>query len=257
MSPYEIELAQYAEDSVSEPFLPTMKTTAGCDRRRIRKLEVLVYALASGILFLSLLVLKLLWAVPAQSSTRNEGQIYSPAEHLIRNKYVEVVFSSGFGTERTAYQGPPSPERNALWDDLYGFGISRIPRESAAKLTNKTVPIPGDSGYYAVQLNVFHQLHCLNMLRKRLYDDQLYPPDHELMGIEHLEHCYDALRQSLMCSADITPLPWQWVEADQEAKEVARVAHTCRDFDAVWNWGKENAVKNFDRHTFVPDDLQD
>lgn len=31
----------------------------------------------------------------------------------------------------------------------------------AARLVNKTVPIPGEPGQYVVQLNVFHQLHCL------------------------------------------------------------------------------------------------
>lgn len=31
----------------------------------------------------------------------------------------------------------------------------------AAKLANRTVPIPHDPGYYAVGLDVFHQLHCL------------------------------------------------------------------------------------------------
>ena len=216
--------------------------------------------------------------------------LQAPAKHLI--SYENVVFSTGFGHERTEYQGPPTAERNALWDDLYGckfnsillderglciveVGISRIPMNSAAKLVNKTVPIPGEEGQYVVQLNVFHQLHCLvrlmwctwrpqaltiswqNMLRKRLYSKVEYPPDHELMGIEHLEHCYDALRQSLMCAADITPLPWQWVEEAQEAKEVARVAHTCRNFESIRSWAKENAVEHFDRTTFVPDPLKD
>lgn len=60
------------------------------------------------------------------------------------------------------------------------------------------------------------------MLRKQLYDKTEYPSDHELMGIEHLKHCYDALRQSLMCSVDLTPLPWKWDEEQQEAKEVAQ-----------------------------------
>ena len=94
------------------------------------------------------------------------------------------------------------------------------------------------------------------MLRKRLYSKVDYPPDHELMGIEHLEHCYDALRQSLMCSVDVTPLPWRWVEQMQEAKEVAQVAHTCRDFEVIRDWARENAVAHFDRKTYVPDPLQ-
>lgn len=31
----------------------------------------------------------------------------------------------------------------------------------AAKLANKTVPIPDYPGEYVIQLDVFHQLHCL------------------------------------------------------------------------------------------------
>ena len=75
------------------------------------------------------------------------------------------------------------------------------------------------------------------------------------MGFDHLEHCIDDLRQSLMCSSDITPLPWTWVEADQESKEVAEVVHTCRNFEAIRGWAKENQAKHFDRHTYVHDDL--
>lgn len=31
----------------------------------------------------------------------------------------------------------------------------------AAKLVNKTTPIPDYPGEYVIQLDVFHQLHCL------------------------------------------------------------------------------------------------
>lgn len=40
-------------------------------------------------------------------------------------------------------------------------GISRITKEQAAQLPNKTQPIPGDDGYYISELDVFHNLHCL------------------------------------------------------------------------------------------------
>ena len=36
-----------------------------------------------------------------------------------------------------------------------------INRKDAAKLANRTVPIPGDPEHYAVSIDVFHQLHCL------------------------------------------------------------------------------------------------
>lgn len=139
MSHYEMELDLDADHSAKEPFLPATEISIPCDRSRIRKLQTLVYTLALTTLLLSIICLTLLWAPKAQSSTPKKGHVYcksglgmvtglelythmlpAPAEHLIRNKYVEVVFSSGFGMERTEYQGPPSPERNALWDDLYG-----------------------------------------------------------------------------------------------------------------------------------------
>ncbi|QLI69052.1 Oxidase ustYa [Metarhizium brunneum] len=147
-------------------------------------------------------------------------------------------------------------ERNIkapLLQNVTPFGVSRIPRSSASQLLNKTVPIPNDEGYYVVSLNVFHQLHCVNMIRKRIWSTETYKPDDELMGIEHLEHCIDALRQSLMCSADVTPIPWKWWEEDHEAKAVAEIAHTCRNFEDIRVWAKENQVKDFDRTIYVED----
>jgi len=40
--------------------------------------------------------------------------------------------------------------------------IQLVPKEKAAKLTNKTVIFPHDEQRrYAVEVDVFHQLHCL------------------------------------------------------------------------------------------------
>lgn len=91
------------------------------------------------------------------------------------------------------------------------------------------------------------------MIRKRIWSTETYEPDDELTGIEHLEHCIDALRQSLMCSADVTPIPWKWREEDHEAKAVAEIAHTCRNFEDIRVWAKENQVKDFDRTIYVED----
>ncbi|KAF5655390.1 cell surface glycoprotein 1 [Fusarium sp. NRRL 25303] len=160
----------------------------------------------------------------------------TPVEELVQ--YKNLVFTTGFGSERTPYQGPPTPERDALWNDLY------LNCETKTSMSSMIPPTRRSSDT------------AQNMIRKRLYiEDGKYDPNHKLTGIEHLEHCYDALRQSLMCSADITPLPWVWSDKAQEAKEVARVTHTCRDFDILRDWAREHAVHHFDKKTHVQDDL--
>jgi hypothetical protein len=50
--------------------------------------------------------------------------------------------------------------------------IIKIPRESAAQLVNWTSPVPGDEGNYITMLDVFHQLHCLNLIRRALYPER-------------------------------------------------------------------------------------
>jgi hypothetical protein len=44
---------------------------------------------------------------------------------------------------------------------VIAIGVLRITEGEASQLVNKTVPIPGDPGHYAISLSVFHQLHCL------------------------------------------------------------------------------------------------
>lgn len=95
------------------------------------------------------------------------------------------------------------------------------------------------------------------MVRLRVWSTEIYLPDAQLMGIEHIDHCIDTIRQSLMCASDLTPLPFVWSEENQKTMEVARVLHTCRNFDAIREWGKENHVKHLDRSRKVYDPLDD
>lgn len=88
----------------------------------------------------------------------------------------------------------------------------------AAQLPNRTTRIPGDDDGYIIGLDVLHQLHCLNMLRKSLYPDrydlyenltgvelslaknhtgistQIYHLDRRFVLSMFLEHCVDSIR---------------------------------------------------------------
>jgi hypothetical protein len=169
---------------------------------------------------------------------------------------------------------------------VFSVGVSKIPKSEAVKLLNQTAVMPngpdeGDKNRgYIVELDVFHQLHCLvsfrnrtrlqdshmskNMIRKALSPDY-YPhvtpgPDgeDELLGFHHVNHCVDAIRQSLMCTVDVTPLVWQWSDERQMLVEKATVVHTCRNFNRVRDWAKEYMMMNhgFDvNHREVNDPL--
>lgn len=49
--------------------------------------------------------------------------------------------------------------------------ISVISENEASKLLNETRAAPKTPEFYLVQLQVFHDLHCLNLIRKWVYMD--------------------------------------------------------------------------------------
>lgn len=88
------------------------------------------------------------------------------------------------------------------------------------------------------------------MIRKALHPEY-YRPEHpgpnpgdqdEILGADHIDHCVDAIRQSLMCSADISVLTWTWNENKRQNMEMGTILHTCRKFDKIQMWARKHAV---------------
>jgi len=164
--------------------------------------------------------------------------------------------------------------------DKYGshlVGISGISPEEAEHLYEPTTHLPHDNRTYVVSLGVFHQLHCVNHLRKALYPDE-YPGlwtyhangsvDHSTIlslhwgMVVHLsgdilkdqqpmkltspptfaDHCIDILRQTLMCHADITPMPYYYRASDDNIYSVLASTQTCRKFDEIKHWAIERQI---------------
>jgi hypothetical protein len=72
-----------------------------------------------------------------------------------------------------------------------------------------------------------------------------HPDDKDAM--DHIDHCVEMIRQSLMCSADITVDVWAWNEGNQMVNVRADNMHTCRDFEAIRQWAIERKAPEFDR----------
>ncbi|KAK8094989.1 hypothetical protein PG997_001674 [Apiospora hydei] len=168
------------------------------------------------------------------------------------------------------YRQDPSPEVDAAWDRLSAEGIEIITvDEDAVVLSGKTpglsVKAPlswgrGDQAYVA-QVDVFHQIHCLNELRKEINFGYYYGADGRLNRpggppadhVEHKRHCLHMLLQNLMCHADVDVITHNWMHydvPDQPNRPAAEpfadfnVIKKCRDFEALLGWAQRNAVRD-------------
>ncbi|KAM7209507.1 protein of unknown function (DUF3328) domain containing protein [Naviculisporaceae sp. PSN 640] len=190
--------------------------------------------------------------------------VYTPVPAHLTSTHLIKKFSYGFNPSKSPYQAsPPSPSLDHLWKSLY-YNVSylRLPQPIAAQLPNKTLPYPqsgpnSDPGYYAANLAVFHQLHCLNSIRiglsrayyqeHHLVDDWKFDDKRGPYGTEHVSHCVNVLREAIMCAADTSVVTFQWNKAIKSAQPRADVLHVCRDFEGIWDWAWENKnVVEFD-----------
>lgn len=73
----------------------------------------------------------------------------------------------------------------------------------------------------------------------------------------HIDHCIDSLRQSLMCSADISAIVWQWNDTRRENLFQGGIAHKCRNFGMIQDWARQRMLKDhFDSTIRITDDIQ-
>lgn len=108
-----------------------------------------------------------------------------------------------------------------------------------------------------VQLDVWHELHCLNDLRKVLYPEVYGGLDalkldngtinRETDMFRHWDHCVDSIRQTLMCHADVSPIPFHInVPANTGIFPRLATTHTCRNFTKIQEWSKEHWAGEWD-----------
>ena len=142
---------------------------------------------------------------------------YFPRNKIVRFEY-NPLFSIG-----------PSEASNKAWDSQTPAGRGFI-------------QAPLESGTAVYGLTVFHQLHCIDMIRHGFYhgvtDDRIavraeehsQEEEHHMIDPRaHARHCFDYLRQTVQCTADtnLEPVDFSlggvkgWTE------------HVCRDFEAV------------------------
>ncbi|MCJ1261258.1 hypothetical protein MMC22_001122 [Lobaria immixta] len=244
------------ENSSEEPLLPAIRARI----QHVRSLKPQFSCnVTASLLILCAFVSTILATVVTTRwlETRNNGLIkatsfYSPIFNrldipLITRQNDATLFYNESNPSHI-YRLPPSPEVDAAWERIANIGIHPVTREDVIRLGKNPdeAIIPPDywglDGHYMVELDVFHQIHCLNALRQALvfnYDYYwgerfgLNPP---LMFTTHLNHCTSMILQTLQCHADLDAITYRWRHGQDKPFPDFGTNKKCRDFDAILAW---------------------
>ena len=149
------------------------------------------------------------------------------------------------------YRLPPSPEVDLAWDrisDVQAILIDSNEVENLGKDPLKTVRAPerwgfGSDAHWA-EIDVFHQIHCLNSIRQSLYRDYYTGKDNETNPLAwgHVTHCIHNLVQYLMCTASTDVVTYNWVEGKPKPVPDFNINKKCRDFEGLLEWQNEHKL---------------
>ncbi|PYH90973.1 hypothetical protein BO71DRAFT_443520 [Aspergillus ellipticus CBS 707.79] len=152
------------------------------------------------------------------------------------------------------FQQMPSPEVDAAWERISDQESIPLSADEVRKLgydPDTVWPAPkdefGEGVYYGV-VDVFHQIHCLNMMRHSAfpayYGDVRERTKHvPLKWDDHLLHCQYAVLRALMCHADVEVQIGQKFKGWPGLNMNFASTKSCRDFEQILDWKEANVIK--------------
>ncbi|KAL8387061.1 hypothetical protein RB595_010185 [Gaeumannomyces hyphopodioides] len=189
---------------------------------------------------------------PTDNQCARQLSVWSPALEAV--EYVSLDFDNAFNST-SKYRGPPTPEVEQAWHNLTFKHAVEIPEDKISALNRSEkdnlhhVPPDVGTGYVAL-IEVFHQLHCLNLVRMfTWYQAGKYPggaPPGLFPGKEdafrnrmHVDHCLETLRIALMCWGDVTPVVVR-KGGPVGGRADFNSHHKCRNWDKLESWMDNN-----------------
>ncbi|KAI0154554.1 hypothetical protein GGR57DRAFT_466020 [Xylariaceae sp. FL1272] len=172
------------------------------------------------------------------------------AQHI--SELIEYRFTGGIQVDHNGslyrevnplepqYAGEPSPEIDKAWEDLLGATDLKLDMSDLYGAERASVHTADGKGVL-ITLDVYHSLHCLDLVRKAI-DFRYYYPTGQVPYFyrSHLDHCVDYLRQGIQCQSDLSPLKYAQSEPNNITIPVFNgTAHTCRNFTKVHEWAMQ------------------
>lgn len=162
------------------------------------------------------------------------------------SEYMTVNSTLPLDTVHSKYRGPPSPEVDAAWEHItttHMFPLSRQEVIQMGKDPDFTALMPEEfgfgSGLHAGFMDVFHNIHCLDYLRREAYSEYYSASAKSPLGKQHLDHCIQILLEDLTCRPNMQIITYRWMDDHPMPVPDFVQKEKCWDIEEVIKW-KDN-----------------
>ena len=109
---------------------------------------------------------------------------WSPALEIFNDDDISQQRFDGALRNSNRFRGPPSPEIDEAWEEILypDGGLVRLSKEQLLRVNASEYAAEYTEemgGGYIAGIEVFHQLHCVNMLRQATHMDYYLPRNKE------------------------------------------------------------------------------
>ena len=133
---------------------------------------------------------------------------------------------------------------------VVGLGKDPSTRARASPALLEAMGKQPDAEVYIAQIDAFHQVHCLNAIRKHAYWDVYFREEYgayddrtpDNMHWTHVSHCFDILYQNLACTASADIITGIWMEGLQHPMPDFDVRKQCGSIDTLLEWSYAREV---------------
>lgn len=180
-------------------------------------------------------------------------------DHVPLSMSLQVINGS-FMSETTPpdiFRALPSPEVDEAWHDVGTPTWITITEDEAhllGKDTSVLVRAPEEWGHgsdrYIAMLDLNHQLHCIDQLRRAAFRSD-YPIDLEGprgdYHKEHWMHCVHILKQNVMCTGSTEVITYNWVETQRFPMPDFSVEKMCRNSQLLLDLQEREKITNLNK----------
>lgn len=154
------------------------------------------------------------------------------------------------GNEHSPFSQPPGRDTEIAWARLLLGGNMRVAQSELAAYgpdatsvqvlqppSKPSVSFNTSEPQYLGKMGFYHELHCLQKMKRWLYPEAYYPNATEQFLEEerqHLEHCIEWIRTAALCRGDTTLTLFEWVDGMLETKYP--IPHMCVDEGQLLSW---------------------